>query len=169
MRSKLSKAERKEDRVQELERELTATKKKLSDKQKSIRLDTDQVTEIMNSLTDRMEWQTRTVSDEIRNKHMIVNVSTEKNKMDTFSSLLKWLLCCLFIGFGLFLFCGLFISWKTLWTGWAEKISCIIVIIIGIVCMSIGIDIHKETNRNYLIALFSALVSLVALVVTLVK
>ena len=41
--------------------------------------------------------------------------------------------------------------------------------VIVVDCIILGIDIFKEKDRNYIISLFSALVALVALVVTLLK
>ena len=60
MMSKPSKAERKEDRLQQLEKELAKQKKKNAElqKQKTIRLDDEQVASILDELTERIEWST---------------------------------------------------------------------------------------------------------------
>lgn len=42
-------------------------------------------------------------------------------------------------------------------------------LVIVVDCIILGIDIFKEKDRNYIISLFSALVALVALIVTLLK
>jgi len=41
--------------------------------------------------------------------------------------------------------------------------------ILGFDCIILGVEVLREKDRNYIVALFSALVSLVALIVTLVK
>ena len=66
MMSKPSKAERKEDRLQQLERQLAEQKKKNAElhKQKTIRLDDEQVESILDSLTQRIEWSTNRIIDE---------------------------------------------------------------------------------------------------------
>ena len=168
--SKKSKAERKTERIEDLEMQLIEEKKKSKDAQKTIRLDDEQIEYVLDQITKRVEWQTRTMSEEIREKKMIVNVNTgNKTKWDAFSKVLRWLLSVLFFGFGVVMIAGLLSQWQSLWTGWAEKTAVILTGVIGVVCVLIGIDIHNEKDRNYLVALFSALVALVALIVALIK
>ena len=52
---------------------------------------------------------------------------------------------------------------------WGHRIALFIVAIADFDCLLLGIEILKEKDRNYIVALFSALVALVALIVTLVK
>lgn len=51
----------------------------------------------------------------------------------------------------------------------AHKLALIFMGILGFDSVCLGIEILKEKDRNYIISLFSALVALVALIVSLVK
>ena len=166
MSSKSSKSERKEDRIQQLERELSETKKKLRSQSKVVRLDEEQVNAFLEQLTKRMEWSTNRIVDETTPPTVIV----PQKKTDAFSQFVKILLCVLFVGFGILGFYTVFANWSTLYIGGlANTLAVGIVFLICFACIIIGIDIWREKDRNYLIALFSALVSLVALIVAFVK
>lgn len=168
MSPKKSKSERKEDRVQELERELAQTKKKLAEQQKSVRLDDLQLKESIDELTECISWATNRIVDESRPKYIpVMNNSTTNS---SFSLLLK-----LIIGLPMFLMVGAVALF--LWNSGAEywvqgstmRLALVILGIVGIDCLYLGIEIFREKDRNYVVALFSALVSLVALIVALVK
>ena len=171
--SKPSKAERKEDRVQQLERELSMEKKKSQElqQQKTIRLDEQQMEQFLDELTKRYDWQTKAIVGEIQDKKMAVNVYTgSRNRKDWFSVIVRIALSMLFIATGIMICYGLTKIWNSFWgKGWAEKASVIIMTLIAAVCVFIGIDIYREKDRNYIVSLFSALVALVALIVTLIK
>ena len=64
--SNSSKSERKEDRLQQLERQLAEQKKKNAElqKQKTIRLDDEQVDGFLKDLAQRIEWSTNRIVDE---------------------------------------------------------------------------------------------------------
>ena len=64
--SNSSKSERKENRLQQLEKELAEQKKKNAElqKQKTIRLDDDQVEGFLVDITQRIEWSTNRIVDE---------------------------------------------------------------------------------------------------------
>lgn len=166
MSSKPSKAERKEDRIQQLERELSETKKKLMSQSKVVRLDEEQVNTFLEQLTERIEWSTNRIVDETTPSPAIA----PEKKNDAFSRFVRLLLCGLFVGFGILGFYTVFANWSTMYIGgFANTIAIGIVFLICFACIIIGIDIWREKDRNYLIALFSALVSLVALIVAFVK
>ena len=166
MSSKSSKSERKEDRIQQLERELSETKKKLKNQSKVVRLDEEQINAFLEQLTERIEWSTNRIVDETTPPAVIV----PQKKTDAFSKFVKILLCGLFAGFGILGFYTVFTNWSTMYIGgFANTVAIGIVFLICFDCIIIGIDIWREEDRNYLIALFSALVSLVALIVTLLK
>ena len=165
--SKKSKKERKNDRIQSLEKELADEKKKTSDHSITVRLDQSQVEELMDQLTDRIQWSTNRIVDETSPRSTPVIIS--KKKTDTFSSLIRWILFIFFMGFGIGLIVMLISNWSTYWIGGVHNVSALCVIFIGLISTAIGIDILREKDRNYIISLFSAIVALVALIVTLVK
>ncbi|MBO4770355.1 MAG: hypothetical protein J5563_06195 [Clostridia bacterium] len=166
MKSKKSKSERKNDRIQALEKELASKKKKEDEHSITIRLDQTQVDEIMDQLTEKIEWSTNRIVDESANKTPIV---IKPQKKDMFSSLIRWILSVVFFGFGVGLIAVLITNWSSYWIGGTNNISTLCVILIGLISITIGIDLFREKDRNYVISLFSALVALVALIVTLVK
>ncbi len=166
MSSKSSKSERKEDRIQQLERELSETKKKLKNQSKVVRLDEEQISDFLEQLTERIERSTNRIVDETTPPTVIV----PQKKNDAFSQFVKILMCGLFAGFGALGFYTVFANWSTMYIGgFANTVAIGIVFLICFACIIIGIDIWREKDRNYLIALFSALVSLVALIVAFVK
>jgi len=164
--SKKSKSERKIDRIQALEKELASKKKKSDDHSVTIRLDQAQVDEIMDQLTERIEWSTNRIVDKTAPQTPII---IKSKKTDMFSSVIRWILFFVFVGFGVGLIAVLVSNWSSYWTGGANNISTLCVILIGLISTVIGVDIFREKDRNYIISLFSALVALVALIVTLVK
>ena len=132
----------------------------------TVRLDSEQQKQLLDDLTQRIEWSTNRIVDETRPSPMIV----PQKKIDSFSKLVKVLLCGLFVGFGILGFITVINNWSTMYIGgFANTVAIGIVLLICLACIVIGIDIWREKDRNYLIALFSALVSLVALIVALVK
>ena len=164
--SKKTKSERKNDRIQALEKELASEKKKTDDHSVTIRLDQAQVDEIMDQLTERIEWSTNRIVDETAPQTPII---IKSKKTDMFSSVIRWILFFVFVGFGIGLIAVLVSNWSSYWTGGVNNISTLCMILIGLISTVIGVDIFKEKDRNYIISLFSALVALVALIVTLIK
>lgn len=129
-------------------------------------LDSEQQKQLLDDLTQRIEWSTNRIVDETRPSPMVV----PQKKIDSFSKLVKVLLCGLFVGFGILGLITVINNWSTMYVGgFANTVAIGIVFLICLACIVIGIDIWREKDRNYLIALFSALVSLVALIVALVK
>lgn len=164
---KKSKSERKNDRIQALEKELAAEKKKMSGQSITVRIDQSQVEELMDQLTERIQWSTNRIVDETSPRATPVIISNKK--ADTLSSLIRWILSFVFIGFGVGLIIMIISNWSTYWIGGVQNISVLCVMFIGLISTAIGIDIFREKDRNYIISLFSAIVALVALIVTLVK
>ena len=164
MMSKPSKSERKEDRLQQLERQLAEQKKKNAElqKQKTIRLDDEQVESILDSMTQRIEWST--------NRIVVDSIEHRRNNVDGFSYFLKWIIAAPFFLLVISTIYFLFTVGRQYWAeGWSQRFALIFVAIAGFDCFILGIEILKEKDRNYVVALFSALVALVALIVTLVK
>lgn len=169
MMSKPSKSERKEDRLQQLEMQLAEQKKKIAElqKQKTIRLDDEQVESILDSLTQRIEWSTNRIVNE---SIVVDSIEHRRNNVDSFSYFLKWIIAVPFFLLVISTIYFLFTVGRQYWAeGWSQRFALIFVAIAGFDCFILGIEILKEKDRNYVVALFSALVALVALIVTLVK
>lgn len=132
----------------------------------TVRLDSKQQKQILDDLTQRIEWSTNRIIDEATPAPQIV----PQKKTDAFSILVKVLLCGLFVGFGILGFITIINNWSTVCVGGFANIVAIgTVFVICLACIIIGVDIWREKDRNFLIALFSALVSLVALIVAFLE
>ncbi len=84
--SKPSKSTRKDDKLQQLERELAAQKKKNAElqKQKTIRLDDAQLESIFTRLEQNIEWSTDRVVDEMPRYVTTPQFGERKNNSDFF-------------------------------------------------------------------------------------
>ena len=168
--SKPSKSERKENRVQGLEREIVNLKKKNAElqRQKTIQFNDDQLQGFLDELTRRIEWSTNRIVDEVP-RSIIVN-SQQRQANDVFSDLMKWSIAIPFLAGTIAITYTLCSFGAKFWnSGWANRIALFIVVLAGVDCFALAIDILKEKDRNYIVSLFSALVALVALIVALVK
>ena len=168
--SKPSKSERKEDRIQQLERELSSIKKKNAElqQQKTIYINDEQMQNFLDDLTKRVEWSTNRIVDEMPRSTTVRYQDNQIN--DGFSVTLKLIMGITFITASIVIAYHLFNIWGQFWSeGWATQISLIIIAIADIDCLLLGIEIFKEKDRNYIVSLFSALIALVALIVTLIK
>lgn len=167
--SNSSKSDRKENRIRQLEKELSEQKKKTIElqKQKTIRLDDDQVEGFLDDLTQRIEWSTNRIVDE--SPKTIVQ-SNKNIPQDGFSFIIKLVIAGFFFVTTVAIGCLLYNVWNDFWSnGWINRIALFVVAISGFDCLFLCIEILREKDRNYIISLFSALVALVALIVTLVK
>lgn len=168
--SKPSKSERKEDRIQCLEQEISNLKKKNAElqQQKTVRLNDEQLQSFLDELTQRIEWSTNKIVDET--PRSITVTSQERPKSDGFSYFMKWIIAIQFFIVTIAIVYSLCSLWGDFWNaGWANRVALFIIALAGFDCAALGIEILKEKDRNYIVSLFSALVALVALIVTLVK
>lgn len=88
------------------------------------------------------------------------------------SKLIRLLIFISFLGLGIWLVIGVIQNWNKVITSpfsLPAFLAGILVLIIGIVCFIVAIDIKHESSKNYIISLFSAIVAIVALIVTLIK
>ncbi|MDE6019462.1 MAG: hypothetical protein K2H01_00480 [Ruminococcus sp.] len=170
MNSKSTKSERKEDRIQCLEREIANLKKKNTElqQQKTVRLNDEQLQGFLDKLTQRIEGSTNRIVDET--PRLITVQSQQQQENDGFSVLIKFIIASLFFAVAIVIAYSLYRAWGELWSaGWISRIVLFIVAIAGFDSFVLGVEILKEKDRNYIVSLFSALVALVALIVTLVK
>lgn len=133
----------------------------------TVRLDAEQENRLLDELTQRMEWSTNRIVDEVK-PHYVVNAP--ENKSDGFSLLIKCIIGIPILIFGAAIACFLYQNAATYWQqGFSTQFAVVMIGILGFDCIVLGIEVLREKDRNYIVALFSALVSLVALIVTLVK
>ena len=136
---------------------------------KNVRLDEAQLTKFLDELTERIEWSTNRIVDETAPKRVVIQ-PRETTNTDGFSWLLKCSIGLPIMLFGIGLFAALWQSADLYWKqGWNMRAVVIFLGIAAFNCLCLGVEIFREKDRNYIVALFSALVSLVALIVTLVK
>lgn len=153
-----------------MEREIANLKKKNDElqQQKTVRLNDEQLQGFLDELTQRIEWSTNRIVDEA--PRSITVKPQENQKSDGFSYFIKWAIAIPFFIATIAIAYSLYNIWGQFWnTGWANRVALFIVALAGFDCAALGVEILKEKDRNYIVSLFSALVALVALIVTLIK
>lgn len=168
--TKSSKSERKEDRIHSLEQEIASLKKKNAEiqSQKTVRLNDEQLQKFLSELTQRIEWSTNRIVDE--KPRSITIESPQHQTNDGFSFFMKWAIAIPFFVVTILIAYSLYNIWGQFWNaGWASRVALFTVAMAGFDSVALGIEILKEKDRNYIVSLFSALVALVALIVTLVR
>lgn len=148
---------------------ITARIRKEKETEKPITINPEQVEGFKQDVVDLVEWSTNRIVDESKPACYGTGIKIRKKEGKMFSNTVKFLLAALFIGVGVFADYFLFSNWKTYWIGGAQNVAVVFMILLSIVCVALGISIFKEKDRNYIIAMFSAIVSLVALIVSIIK
>lgn len=132
-----------------------------------VRLDAEQENRLLDELTQRIEWSTNRIVDEVKPR-CIVDIPEKKS--DGFSLLIKCVIGIPILLFGIATFYYLYQNASGYWDqGFSMQFAVVMMGILGFDCIILGVEVLREKDRNYIVALFSALVSLVALIVTLVK
>ena len=160
MKCKVQKRKRKVNEFQQLKNELQEQKEKVAvlQQQQTVKFDENQMQVILDKLTDRIDKVTFSIE------------ATHMPKMDGFSQVIKNIIAAVFL-----VGAATTLAYLLLYGGesWAEsgsnKIAMIVIGVVSIGCSMIGIEILREKDRKYIISLFSALVALVALIVSIVK
>lgn len=170
--SKPSKSERKEERIQTLEKENSNLKKKNAEltRKTTVSLDEEQMEHFLNELTEHIEWSTNRIVDETP-KNVTVFQSDKANQGgDGFAYFIKWIIAIPFFLVAVAVIYLIYSNGSTYWNvDWVHKLALIVMGILAFDSACLGVEILKEKDRNYVISLFSALVALVALIVSLVK
>ena len=166
--SKASRSERKECRIQNLERELASVKKEMAKirQQKTVHLDDKQMQSFLDGLIEQIELSTNEIADKIPESE--TGNTMQKQPRDVFSLFMKCSIGLLFLCFTGCFVIGLCNVWEHFWNeGWISRMALFVVAIAGFDCFILGIEIFREKDRNYIVSIFSTLVALAALVVTL--
>ena len=145
------------------------SKKKESNQKKdtlTVQVTGEQIKLLFDEMLHNCEWSTNKIIDEIGRRPPIVVRDVKK---DTFSTVLRFVLAGLFFLFGVGLIGTVLHNWSHFWIGGANNIAVVCVLFVGAISCSCGVDLYHEKDRNYIVSLFSAIVSLVALVVVIIK
>lgn len=164
MKCNVHKIWRKKYEIQQLKKELAEEREKVAalQQQQTVKLDEKQVQDFLDELSDRIDRIT------YENKTRVV--ITDKTKMDGFSYIFKLFIGTSFVFFSFMITFVLIKMWGYFWdNGWTGIAALGFVAMADIDCFILGVGIFKEKDRNFIIALFSALVALAALIVALVK
>lgn len=168
--SKPTKSERREDRINNLERENASLKKKNAElqQQKTVQLNDEQLQKFLDDLTQRIEWSTNRIVDEMPRS---ISVRLQENKEnDGVSYFIKLLIAIPFFAVAIVIVYSFYGLWSDFWEAvWASRVALFTIAIIVFDCAALGIEVLREKDRNYIVSVFSALVALVALIVALVK
>ncbi|MBE6836370.1 MAG: MFS transporter [Ruminococcaceae bacterium] len=148
---------------------ITAKIYKEKETEKPITINPEQVEEFKQDVVDLVEWSTNRIVDESKPACYGPGIQIKEKEEKIFSGIVKFLLAALFVGIGVLADYFLFSNWKTYWIGGVQNVAVIFMILLSFVCIALGISIFKEKDRNYIVAMFSAIVSLVALIVSLVR
>ena len=150
-------------------KKITARIRKEKETEKPITINPEQVEEFKQAVVELVEWSTNRIVDESKPACHGSGIQIKDKEEKTFSNTVKFLLAALFIGIGVLADYFLFSNWKTFWVGGVQNVAVIFIILLSFVCIALGISIFKEKDRNYIVAMFSAIVSLVALIVSILK
>lgn len=150
-------------------KKITARIRKEKETEKPITINPEQVEEFKQDVVELVEWSTNRIVDESKPACHDSKIQIKEKEEKTFSNTVKFLLAALFIGIGVLADYFLLSNWKTFWIGGVQNVAVVFIILLSSVCIALGISIFKEKDRNYIVAMFSAIVSLVALIVSILK
>lgn len=130
-----------------------------------VHLDDAQLQLLIGALSQSIDQASNKAIDDLSKA-----LAQDKSKRnDVFSQVVRVILSCLFVGFGVILLIAIIARWSTIWTGGLQNFAVAIVLIYCAIFIVLGIDIFREKDRNYLITIFSSLVTLGALIVALLE
>ncbi len=167
MSSKKAKCYKQEQRIKQLENEVEDLKRALEQQTKTVQFDEQQIEKILAKITNEIDISTNKICDEVNQAVK----SIKEPRSDDISFLLKLVLTALCFSIAIVCFWCIFSGFTLLKNG--DSNSAMLLIIIGAVFYlaftMLGLEIFKEKDRNYIVSLFSAVVALTALFVTLYK
>lgn len=158
----------KSSKIKSLEQEILSLKVKVEElqQQKHVYLDEDQTKKFLNDLSDLMEEKTEKI---IKSAPETVNLKKEQIN-DGISWIMKWSIGLALIFLSICAICGSFSVYNQMdISGWYKVIAIIIFVVSAFDFLVLGIGIIREKDRDYIVALFSAIVALAALVIALFK
>lgn len=120
------------------------------------------------SLLQQIQANSESEKELLEEIKIILKDATEPKK-DRFSQFVKISLAIAFILLGILLLFTALIDFKILWGNTLiEHISYIILFILLFSLIPVGVGIYKEKDRNYIISVLSAIVSIIALIISII-
>lgn len=120
------------------------------------------------SLLQQIQANSESEKELLEEIKIILKDATEPKK-DRFSQFVKISLAIAFIGLSILLLFTALIDFKILWGNTLiEHISYIILFILLFLLIPVGVGIYKEKDRNYIISVLSAIVSIIALIISII-
>lgn len=166
MSSKKAKCYKQEQRIKQLENEVEDLKRALEQQTKTVQFDEQQIEKILAKITNEIDISTNKICDEVNQAVK----SIKEPKTDEISEFIKMLLGTLLIAVAISIVIFIFIDWaRFLNNGLVGIIYLVVHVIYSCIFITMGRILFKEKDRNYIVSLFSAVVALTALFVTLVK
>ena len=153
--SKASRSERKECRIQNLERELASVKKEMAKirQQKTVHLDDKQMQSFLDGLIEQMELSTNEIVDKIPESE--TGNTMQKQPRDGFSLFMKCSIAILFFSFTGCCVIGLFSTWEHFWNeGWMSRMALFVVAIAGFDCFIGNRNMQRKRSKLYCITIF---------------
>lgn len=120
------------------------------------------------SLLQQIQANSESEKELLEEIKIILKDATEPKK-DRFSQFVKISLAIAFVLLGKLLLFTALIDFKILWGNTLiEHISYIILFILLFSLIPVGVGIYKEKDRNYIISVLSAIVSIIALIISII-
>ncbi len=137
----------------------------------TVRIDKSQIESIKSDIVDLSEWSTNRIVDNLSDAIEFSNKSSEQDesKNSLFADIIRWGLAFLFISVGALSIITVISKWSFFWTGGIQKICVIFIFEVSCICCALGVSIFREKDKNYIVSMFSALVALVALIISIIK
>ena len=166
MSYKKAKCYKQEQRIKQLENEVEDLKRALEQQTKTVQFDEQQIEKILAKITNEIDISTNKICDEVNQ----AVTSIKGPKTDEISEFIKMLLGTLLIAVAISIVIFIFIDWaRFLNNGLVGIIYLVVHVIYSCIFITMGRILFKEKDRNYIVSLFSAVVALTALFVTLYK
>lgn len=125
--------------------------------------------EQLNEFGERLSYMLDSYTDRFTRSSV---TTSEHITYSRTSKIIRWFLMALFVCLGIWIIGELIINWKLVLTtpfSLSALLAGIMLFGFGVACFVIAFDIRKENSKSYIISLFSAVVAVVALIVTLMK
>ena len=137
----------------------------------AVKIDKSQIESIKSDIVSLTEWSTNRIVDNLSDTIEFSNKSSEQDesKNSLFADIIRWGLAFLFISVGALSIITVISKWSYFWTGGIQKICVIFIFEVSCICCALGVSIFREKDKNYIVSMFSALVALVALIISIIK
>lgn len=166
MSSKKAKCNEQEQRIQQLEQEVEDLKRELENQDRVIKFDEQQIEKYFDKITNKLDVSTDRLCEEVN----LVVKSMKEPKTDEIANFLKLIIAGLSAIVSISIIIYIYNAWKLYWNNGCSGWYWLFVHISYCIAFCLlACEIFKEKDRSYIVSLFSAVVALAALFVTLYK